>query len=197
VIGSGRLASETRSVSGFSAVNHTCFGDVDIAWGDEESLSGEAEDNLLPRIITEVRGGTLVIRVESEHDLRPTRPVRYTLVMRTLGQIEISGSGSVTAPAIAAERLTVTNSGSGTLTAAGQVEQLTANVSGSGKVRLGDLRATRAEATVSGSGTLTVWPSQALRAHLSGSGTLEYYGSPAEFTQEIDGAGRVTKLGDK
>jgi hypothetical protein len=117
--------------------------------------------------------------------------------MRRLTEVECSGSGTISVPALTSDQFTVTVSGSGVVAAAGHVERLTANLSSSGEIRLGDLQAASVEAEVSGSGTLTVWPSQALHASVSGSGSLQYYGAPPDLTQEIDGSGKVTKLGEK
>ena len=54
--GSGQVVTETREVSNFNAVEFTSFGDLTIQQGERESLTIEAEDNVLREIETVVRG---------------------------------------------------------------------------------------------------------------------------------------------
>ena len=46
--GSGRMAEEERPVSGIIGVDLATFGDLTIEVGEQEGLSIEAEDNLIP-----------------------------------------------------------------------------------------------------------------------------------------------------
>ena len=72
-IGSGKSASEARTVAGFHAVELACTGTLDITQGDKEELVVEAEDNILPLIETHVKpNGTLLITIGSA---APTVPV--------------------------------------------------------------------------------------------------------------------------
>jgi hypothetical protein len=73
VRGSGRIIEEDRSVGGVTGVNLATIGDLTIEVGNRESLRIEAEDNLLEYFETEVRGGTLRIRVREGVNLRTTR----------------------------------------------------------------------------------------------------------------------------
>ena len=46
VRGSGNVVSETRAVSGFSALSLEGSGDVDVTFGNSESAVVEADDNI-------------------------------------------------------------------------------------------------------------------------------------------------------
>ena len=61
--GTGDITSETREVSGFSAVNLAGIGNVVVDYGEQESLRIEAEDNLLPYLESKVEGDTLTLGV--------------------------------------------------------------------------------------------------------------------------------------
>ena len=111
--GSGRVMQEKRDVQGFSQVRLASVGDLNIVQGDSESLTVEAEDNILPRIQTVVEGGTLVIRTERGVSLSPTATIRYTLVVRELTDLELSGSGNIRTAPIRSQDLRVRISGSG------------------------------------------------------------------------------------
>ena len=54
VTGSGRVTSETRAVSGITRVALEGMGEVVIQEGAAESLTIEAEDNILPLITSAV-----------------------------------------------------------------------------------------------------------------------------------------------
>ena len=47
ITGSGNVVTENRPVSGFDGVSHTGIGRVIITQGEEESLTIEADDNIL------------------------------------------------------------------------------------------------------------------------------------------------------
>ena len=64
VRGSGDIVTEVREVSDFSEVHLEGSGDVVVEMGENESLTVEADDNLLELITTSVRGSRLVIEFE-------------------------------------------------------------------------------------------------------------------------------------
>jgi hypothetical protein len=53
VNGSGQTKSETRTVSGFTGIELSGTGEVTIEQGDAESLTVEADDNVLPALTSE------------------------------------------------------------------------------------------------------------------------------------------------
>ncbi len=59
VSGSGNVVTETRQVSGFNRIDLAGSGEVTIQQGDAESLTIEADDNVLPRLTSEVSNSTL------------------------------------------------------------------------------------------------------------------------------------------
>jgi hypothetical protein len=59
--GSGNVESESRDVSGFDEVDLRGVGNLSIRQTGSESLSVEAEDNVLPKITTEVVNGRLIL----------------------------------------------------------------------------------------------------------------------------------------
>src|SRR5438874_537424 len=61
VQGSGTRASETRQVDPFSAVDSVGAEDVTITIGAQQSITVEADDNILPLIETKVSNGRLRI----------------------------------------------------------------------------------------------------------------------------------------
>jgi hypothetical protein len=216
VRGSGRLASEERQVFGFDRVHFAAVGDLRIEQGGRESLKIEAEDNILPKILTEVEDGRLVIRTERDVSISPTVPVRYTLVVRNLTELELSGSGTITSAPLRsaelrvglpgsgdihleqldAERLHSEISGSGEIELRGAVKTQEVDISGSGDYEAGDLQSDSTGVHISGSGGARVWARESLSAHISGSGNVRYYGSP-RVTRSVSGSGDIDGLGPR
>lgn len=174
VVGSGKLKTETRSVSGFQGVTLDGIGDVDLRIGPTASLTVEAEENILPYLITEVVGEQLVISTKPLTVLQTTQPIRYTVTATDLKKVEINGSGNVVLHDLAAQDLELTLNGSGDLTADGSVERLKVDTSGSGDVALYKLTAQDLEVTTSGSGDITAsGTAERFTATLAGSGMLQ------------------------
>jgi hypothetical protein len=217
--GSGQVITETREVSGFQAVVFGSFGDLTIRQGEAESLTIEGEDNVLRGLTTEVRAGTLYLGTRDALawvNVIPTRPVRYTMTVRDLSSLTLSGAGNVDLDGLEADRLELTLSGAGrmslrrlqaetlaarlsgagSLQASGSATRLEITLSGAGSFAGADLQAETAQVVLSGTGSATVWATSELDARISGLGSVKYYGRP-RVTENISGLGSIQDLGDK
>ena len=155
--GSGRVTTEQRSVTGITGVNLATSGRLFIEVGDAESLRVQAEDNLVPYIKTEVRGGTLNIQAERNRNFQFTRPVEFYLTVKNLNSIMISSSGDVQAPNLKADHFSVIISSSGNLRMGDlQAEEVAVNISSSGDVSMGVVNASRLDVHISSSGDLSI-----------------------------------------
>jgi hypothetical protein len=188
VRGSGTLASESRSVSGFDDVVLEGIGDLIIDVGGTESLTIEAESNLLPVLTSNVTGSTLTLG--SSEPISPTRPITYTLGADTLEGISISGTGAVVAPNVSCATFKVAVSGSGTLDVGGTCDALELSISGSGDFDGRDLAVVAASVSIDGSGDSVVNATDTLRVVINGSGNVEYVGDPATDI-DVNGSGEV------
>ena len=218
-IGSRRIVTETRAVSDFDEVIFEGIGELDITQGDRESLTIEAESNVMRRIITEVRGGTLHIRMRRGLlglGVVPTKSTRYDLTMKDIRSLDLSGVGTISAEEIiaddlhidvsgagsvgidelVADGLTVDHSGLGKCEVAGRVERQSVDITGAGEYDGSDLEGQIVDIRLSGLGRGTVWANERLDIELSGAGTVRYYGDP-RVTQDISGVGSVRSLGDR
>src|SRR5829696_5427346 len=105
--GSGNVVSESRNVSGFTKIDLSGAGEVTIDQNGTEALTIEAEDNLMPKLTSEVVDGTLRLGEKSNLTINLTKPVKYQVSVKDLSGLMISGSGTVTAANITAPRLAV------------------------------------------------------------------------------------------
>lgn len=194
VAGSGRQASETRTVRPFSAIDLSGSADVAVSFGETQSVVVETDDNLLELVETVVQGDTLVIRNKSNTSTATLLGVRVTIVMPALEEVTVSGSGSVAIAGLEGERVSFHLPGSGLITAYGTVKNIEATLNGSGNIQCGDLEAEVAEVHLSGSGNVTVYASEHLTAEIGGSGNVLYRGDPAEVDQSVTGSGNISAL---
>jgi hypothetical protein len=190
--GSGQLATESRQVSGFTEVELTGFGELTIEQTGTESLTISADDNLLPRLTSEVSGDTLVLGEEPNTTIRTTKPITYSLTVKDLTGLAISGSGKISVPKLMATALSTKISGSGTITVNGTAVDQDLEISGSGRYQAEQLTSKTVQAQISGSGTANVLATDMLDVKISGSGSLTYTGNP-QVTQEISGSGELIK----
>jgi hypothetical protein len=190
--GSGTLRTETRKVSGFTTVDLTGVGNVLIEQNGTESLSIQAEDNLLPDLTSDVSDGTLHLGVREGKNVAATQPITYRVSVKNLEGLRLSGSGSESATKISATNIAIDISGSGEITTAGTAESQTVSISGSGNYRGDNLATKKSTGEISGSGDATVKVRDSLTAEISGSGGITYSGDP-RVSQDITGSGEVRK----
>jgi hypothetical protein len=190
VRGSGNVITESRDVSGFNQIAVLGSGNVVVDVNGSESLTVEAEDNIMPLLKTEVRNGRLELSVESS--ISPTVEVKYTITAATLDGLSISGSGNVAATGIDAEAFDVEISGSGKVEPVGTAETLTLGISGSGRYAGEGLIASVGTVRVSGSGDAVVHVTDDLDAEVAGSGSVKYIGEPS-LTTSISGSGDISQ----
>ena len=191
--GSGQLSSEPRQVTGFTKVEFSGPGTLAIEQTGTESLTISAENNLLPKLTSQVSGDTLMLKPKSNTKIVTTKPITYTLTVKNFTGLAVSGSGTVTASNLTTPSLSTDMSGSATITASGTADDQNLNMSGSGRYQAEQLSSKTVKINMSGSGTATVHASEVLDIHLTGSGTLTYTGDPKRVTQQISGSGKLIK----
>jgi hypothetical protein len=217
---------ETREVSDFDRVVFSGFGELVISQGEAETLTVEADDEIMPKIDTHVSGGTLFIGYKHGGILDmiwdwttyvgSSWHLRYNLTVKKLTGLEcsgagstvlstlttdhlnvrLSGAGSVTVDPLTAEKLEVELSGAGSISVGGKVTEQKSRCSGVGSYRGGSLESQKANVRLSGTGSATVWVKEELDAEVSGIGSVEYYGNP-HVNQGVHGIGKVKGLGNR
>src|SRR5512135_3206588 len=130
--GSGRVAQESRPVSGIQSIDLQGSGDVILTQGDHEALTVEAEDNILPEIETRMDGSRLVLGFKHSavaRSIDATRPIRFLLTVKDVQGIVLAGSGNISTNSLKTTSLDLTISGSGNIDVnQATLERLTANL---------------------------------------------------------------------
>lgn len=216
---SNTIISENRDVSGFTAIEFSTFGKINIIQGDKESLNISGPDNLVPEISSAVSNGTLIIKTKENitvTSFNSTNILTYTIVVKDLTSLAISGAGDVQVETLSTpsmvlslsgagrvqmnqlttDRLNVNISGLGGLEISGSATQATIDIPGAGSMNAPDLKIQNANITIPGLGSATLWVTDQLTGNISGAGSVSYYGSPQTNTN-TSGIGQFKPLGNK
>ncbi|MGK5026389.1 head GIN domain-containing protein [Janthinobacterium sp. RB2R34] len=214
VKGSGKLQKQVREVASFNGVALNVPGTVELRIGNTDSITIEADDNILPLIETAVENGTLRIRpARRSSNLHPTA---LTIVVhaRQVERLSVGGSGTINASGLRGEKLrfdvggsgsinasqldarnvSIAIGGSGDFKASGKTEQLTASIGGSGNIDAGHLDAKDVQVSIGGSGEAEVWAKENLTISIGGSGEVSYYGDP-QISRSMRRSGSIKRLG--
>ena len=154
--GSGRVVEEEREISNVTSVELATVGTLYVEFGEEESLTIEADDNILEYIETTVWNDKLTITMRGVN-ISIHRPIVYRLVVPTLERIELSSSGDAFVADLETGDFTVRLSSSGDLEmGALTAETVDLGLSSSGDAQFDDLYAGRLEAHLSSSGDVEI-----------------------------------------
>lgn len=214
--GSGRSATETRSLAEFQAVALSGSMDLVVRQGATQMVQVEADDNLLPLLETVVEstshGATLRVRWKKGQSLNTRSKVSVTVVVPKLSALSASGSGDMKVEAfntptlkislagsgdaklqsLTTAELGIAISGSGDVAANGSATRLKVSIAGSGDVRLADLKSDDVTVAIAGSGDAAVNANKTLEVSIAGSGDVSYTGNAA-VKSRVAGSGGVTK----
>jgi hypothetical protein len=191
VKGSGVKATETRAVAAFTAIEATGIGSLKLRVGESDSLKITADDNLLPLIKSEVKNGVLVLSTKGASSSK--NGIIFEATANTIKRLENSGTVSMDAGGFAGGELVIVCSGVGSVTLAGRVDSLKAELSGVGSLSADGLSADRVETNLSGVGSANVRAEKSLNGNVSGVGSLTWKGAATDVSTNVSGIGRVSK----
>lgn len=214
--GNGNSKKETRNASGYTSVASGGAFDVDINYGSSNTITVEADENLLQYIETIVEGNELKLKTKKGYNLKSKNKMKITVSLTKMTGLKVAGSGNVKGDGDFSNEgttdisisgsgdiklnfgkfsaLDVKISGSGNMKLKGkETSKITAQVSGSGNIDAYDVSANEVNARVSGSGNVNVTANNSVDASISGSGNVNYRGSASDIKQRTSGSGKVRK----
>jgi hypothetical protein len=210
VTGNGVKQTDTRNLSSFQNIELAGNFQVVIVGQMAQRVALTTDSNLVSHYTTEVKNNTLYIGIEPNYDLKPQQTPVVEIAVPTLQSIVINGAAKINASQLVGDRLTITINGTGSgnisaqtksedikiagagnLTLTGETNQASLKVDGSGKINAQGLSAKDAQVKVTGAGYVSVTTRENLDVNVSGTGLVEYYGSPSKITQTISGVGKV------
>ncbi len=213
VKGNGNLITEKRNVGSFDEVSLSGSFDVILVSGKEGKITLEGEENILPYIITEVKNGTLKIKVKRNTNIKTRRKLTVTVPFEDIDGVALGGSGSIIAKntikgnnvsfsvggsgsikaPVNAKKIKASIGGSGNIDLKGNGKELKCSIAGSGNVRAYNLDVNTLSVSVAGSGDVEATVSERIKASIAGSGSVYYKGDAKYIDTNSVGSGDVVK----
>jgi len=212
--GSENVKSEDRSVSSFDSVSISSGMNLFLKQGNSESLKIEAEDNILPLVITAVENGKLEIKYKNLliGGLSLHKPVNVYLTVKDLKEIDVSSgvrieseeiksdslkidlsSGADGNMIILSQKLVVGLSSGSRLEISGQTDSQDIDLGSGGEYSARDLVSKTTVINASSGSNAVVNASENLDVEVSSGATVEYAGSP-KVVSDISSGGVLRNI---
>jgi hypothetical protein len=212
--GSGNVTSAERSPGTFTNIKCSGSYDAQVTQGSPASIKIEADDNLLPYIITQVNGNELHIHTRDDVNIKPSAKIKLYITTDKIEAFSLSGNGDVssTNKLTGGDHLDLDISGSGNMHfdvntptihsnisgtgdiyITGETRNSRIDIAGSGNYHAEDLKAENASVHIAGSGDARLFADSTLDINIAGVGNVYYKGN-ASITQNIAGSGKIKRI---
>jgi hypothetical protein len=210
--GNGKVVSQQRNLTGFKAISIKGAYDVYLKKGNTESVTIEADSNLLSIIKTDLSDSLLDI-----YNLKTiirSKELRLIITCPNLTSIDFSGATELSCDSglvfkdlsinisgagridmnLKLDNLTAIVSGGADLNFIGKANSLDVSITGAGNLDARGFETQKCKIDISGFGRAKVNVLQKLDVNISGAGKVDYYGNPV-VQQSVTGAGKIHKIG--
>jgi len=190
VRGSGVRKTEQRDLPVFSAIETSGAFDVDVNCQKPASVEIEADDNILPLVQTDVRGGVLYVSTTKSYS--SSGGIKLRITVPDLASVKSTGAGKFNISGVKNDKFEIRSTGAATVVASGQSKSVKISSTGAGKIDAHELRASDADVSVTGAAAVDVYATDELDVNVSGAGRVTYSGNP-KVNKKVSGAGQVIK----
>jgi hypothetical protein len=213
-VGSGNVVSEEREVSGFDEISVSTGINLFVEQTGQETLLVEAEDNILPKIESQVKNGTLLIRIKpmSFGGLNATEPINCYVTVEDISNIDASSGSNVNTDLLKSDELIIDmSSGSNgyfeidvdyldldissgsKVEISGDADHQNADISSGSQYDAGDLISKEAIIDVSSGSRAEINVTEDLEVDISSGSSVKYIGSP-EVKTDISSGGSLESI---
>ena len=208
VKGDGNVVKEERDISSFTSLDVSGAFKVYLYQGNTESLTVEADANLMQHIKTKVKGDKLEIYLDES--IKNATKLNIYLTFEQLEMIDISGAvsligedrmefGELWLDGSGASEITlnmsvevfkVDLSGASEVELTGEARTVNIDISGASEFNAFDFEIENCEVDVSGAAEAKLYVSQNLEVEVSGAASVRYKGNP-RIQSDVSGAGSL------
>lgn len=171
------------------------------------------QQNIIDKINTNVKGGKLNIEF-SERCYQVDEVIEIHIKIIDIKSIEADGASNIKALSLIksdnldldvdgaaniemelrTKDLKINADGAASFKLSGKADEMNIKIDGAGSVKAFDLLTNAVDVKVDGAGVCEVNVRDELDVKITGIGEVKYKGSPKDFNQSINGAGKVTKV---
>jgi hypothetical protein len=192
--GSGATISDTRTLVPFESVEIVGNRDVEIIPSAESKVEITGYENLVPAYTAKVSQGRLYFEFPY-HAVVKNDNIRLKIYTPGLKATKLVGNNNVLVKSgITTDNFMADLTGNAKLRfEPNHFNKLEVRMSGNAEVFAEPAIARRADVQVSGNGYVEVRASESIRVQVSGSGEVNYWGSPADTDISISGRGKAIR----
>ncbi len=214
IAASAFAGKQDRPIGSFTEIEISSAFKVVLTQGNTEKLTLEADENILDKIITEVRGNKLIIKLENNNIIRNTKEMTVYLTFKELSKISLSGAVNLSGTNamkfndldidgsgsskidldLTTKKLKLDLSGASTIVLKGTGTSLAADFSGASSLKAEDFKVKSCAIDCSGASSIIVNASEKLRVEGSGASKIKYTGNPAIVETDLSGASKISKI---
>jgi len=213
VKGSGNVVLKERNIDSFTQLKVNGVFNLIVSQGEKESLTIEADDNLIDLIETQNDGNVLIIKQKKESNIKPTKFNVYVTV-KDLEKMETSSVGDMLTKTplnlkvfelssscvgniefeINCEKFTAKIHSVGDLNLKGKANETTIINSSVGKISAFDFVSDNLILDNSGVGDVEVFAEKEISIESNGVGNVSYKGNAVVKNMKNKGVGKVKKV---
>lgn len=207
-------SKENRALESFSKIRSSEAINVYLKKGDKNTAEVQVDGIEINEVITEVKGETLRIHLDSDRYRRGNKEVDvYVTFSEILKELSASSASSIYSEGVLegdemdistssagtielklkVNNLVVSTSSAGDIQLEGQTNKIQLSASSAGIVNAYDLEAEHADVRVNSAGSARIYVTKSLKADASSGGSLRYKGNPSSSHTNSSSGGSVKK----
>jgi hypothetical protein len=180
--------SESRNTGSFTGVSITTVIEVELTVGSSTSVELRGPSAWLPKVLTTVKDGVLVISMPGSFKKIPK--LKAVIATPSLAKLSVSGVAEVKATGLDGDALAVEVAGVGELTLAGKVEAMQMDLPGTAEIAAKGLVTKTTALAIPGTANIELHATKQLDVDIDGVGTVVVHGKP-KVVKRINGMGTV------
>ena len=184
---------EPRSVSGFTGINASSVFEITVAKGGTESLTIEADNEVMQYVRSEVKNGVLNLYLDNRKKVKNIKTLRASIVMKNLDRVILSGACKLTTNDLfTPDKFKGDCSGASGMDVNLNTGQINLESSGACKIKIKVNTTGNADFNVSGTSKIQ-GDLKAVNTKLNSSGvsSVDLTGSATDFRIDVSGASKI------
>ncbi|MBU3821695.1 DUF2807 domain-containing protein [Flavobacteriaceae bacterium XHP0103] len=194
VRGNGIVEKETREVSSFNQLDISGTFNVFLSQGETESVTIEADNNIIPVIQTEVNDGKLSVKIENGVKISKSKKSSVYITINDINRLDFSGVGNLKCLTdLNLSKVDISNSGVGNMELKGSAQSSNIHNSGVGNLKASEFVVQKLTVSNAGVGNVEIHAVEALSMSNSGVGNVSYRGDASIKEIQSSGVGKIVK----
>lgn len=192
--GNGIVEEEVRNVPAFNQLDISGTFNVFLSQGETESVTIEADSNIIPVIQTEVNDGRLSVKIENGVKISKSKKSSVYITINDINKLDFRGVGNLKCLTdLNLSIVDISNSGVGNMELTGSAQVCSIHNSGVGNLKASDFVVQKLTVSNVGVGNVEIHAVEELSMSNSGVGNVSYWGTASIKEINSSGVGKIIK----